>query len=98
MNQPFNEWRRDLRFCQPDNIPARQKRFCVFGGVRNEPSGAIVAATAFDEDAALDLEKGFAFKMGEVGPPFPFRVKDELAAQLRPAEPAPIEREFCFEA
>lgn len=98
MNQPLNEWRRDLRLREPDDIPAGQKRFDVFGGVRDEPGGAIVAPTALDVDAALDLDQRPAFEMGEIGPPFSLRVKDELTPQLRSAEPAPVESEFRFES
>lgn len=98
MDQPLNEWRRDLCLREPDDVPSGQKRFDVFGGVRDEPGGAIVAATALDVDATLDLDQRPAFEMGEIGPPFALRVKDELASQLRPAEPAPVESEFRFQS
>jgi hypothetical protein len=97
-DQPLNEWRRDLRFGQPDDIPSGQKRLGVFGGVRDETGGAIVASTAVNVQTALDFEKRFAFHMSEIGPPFALRVKDEFTTQLRPAEPAPVESELRFES
>lgn len=96
-DDPFDVRSRDLRLGEPHDVPADEKRLQIFLGVGDEPGGAIVPAAAFDEDAALDLDQGSAFDVGEIRAPFPFCMEHELALQLRPAEPAPVEGEFGFE-
>ncbi len=90
--------RGDLRRGEADDAPAGKKRFEVFLGVGDEPRTAVVTAAAGEVDATLDLDERAALDVREVGTPFPFGVKDELALQLRPAQPAPVEREFRFKA
>ena len=90
--------RGDLRRGEADDAPAGEECFEVFLGVRDETCGAIVPAAAREVDAALDLDERAALEVREVRAPLPLRMKDELALQLRPAQPAPVEREFRFKA
>ena len=87
----------DLLLGESDDRPSGEERFEILLGVGNEAGGAVVAAAAIDEDAALDLDQRPALDVGEVGPPFALRMKSKLALQLRPAKSAPVERELRFE-
>ena len=69
-----------------------------FSRSARKPGGAIVPASAGEEDAALDLDERAGLDVREVCAPFALAVKDELAFHLRAAESAPVECEFRFEA
>jgi len=97
-DKALDDRRGDLRFRQPHDGPAAEERLDVFRGVGDETGRAIVAPTAFDEYAALDLEDRFARGVSEVCAPFALRVEDEFTFQFRAAETAPVKGELCFEA
>ena len=88
---------RDLARREPHHRPARQPGVEVFLAVTDKAGGAIVTATAENENAAFDFDQCPALKMGEVGPPSALRIKSKLRRQRRPAKTAPEEGEFCFE-
>ena len=67
---------------EADDVPSRQTRFQVFFQIGGEARPAVV--TTVHVDAALDLDEGLRFLMGEVGPPFADWMKAELLFQLRP--------------